>query len=249
VTVHRATAPKVGTAQTVRFMGDNPVIDRRAISFVASGPKKDKDKAAAGAPAGDAKPAAAEGDKTTQPRRRSARRPGGQDSHSRCDAGGSFPERRDVPGSAAAGFWPRVGGRFGGGGWGRLSPSAAAGFASPAGAPAAALSLSFLGPEATKEIALRSMTGLSPIEAHRLRGTDLGCRRPVDGHEYSPAEKLCARVTVKSKPRPVVHFSARSEKSTSTLSFRGVCPTSGIVRFAVYRRARRRGSSRRWPSR
>ncbi len=67
VTVHRGDGGQVGTAQTLRFGGDNPVIDRRAISFVASGPKKDKDKdkaAAPAAPTGDAKPAAAaEGDK------------------------------------------------------------------------------------------------------------------------------------------------------------------------------------------
>jgi hypothetical protein len=75
VTVHRADGVAVGTAQTVRFTGDNPVIDRRAISFVASGPKKDKDKdkalaASADTAAGpsDGKPgAAADGDKAATP--------------------------------------------------------------------------------------------------------------------------------------------------------------------------------------
>lgn len=73
VTVHRADGGAVGTAQTIRFQGDNPVIDRRAISFVGSSKKdkdKDKDKAAAAgdSPAGaaDAKPAG-EGDKAATP--------------------------------------------------------------------------------------------------------------------------------------------------------------------------------------
>jgi hypothetical protein len=44
VTVHRADGNQVGTAQTIRLLGDNPVIDRRAISFVSSSGKKDKDK-------------------------------------------------------------------------------------------------------------------------------------------------------------------------------------------------------------
>jgi hypothetical protein len=72
VTVHRADGVAVGTAQTVRFNGDNPVIDRRAISFVASGKKdKDKDKAPAtstdtAAAAADGK-AAADGDKAATP--------------------------------------------------------------------------------------------------------------------------------------------------------------------------------------
>jgi hypothetical protein len=44
VTVHRGDGVQVGTAQTLRFLGDNPVIDRRAISFVSSSGKKDKDK-------------------------------------------------------------------------------------------------------------------------------------------------------------------------------------------------------------
>jgi hypothetical protein len=73
VTVHRADGAQVGTAQTLRFSGDNPVIDRRAISFVGTSKKdKDKDKPAAGndnaTPAADSKPAAAaaggEGDKS-----------------------------------------------------------------------------------------------------------------------------------------------------------------------------------------
>jgi hypothetical protein len=65
VTVHRADGAAVGTAQTLRFTGDNPVIDRRSISFVGTSSKKDKDKdkAAAGndnaTPAADSKPAAA----------------------------------------------------------------------------------------------------------------------------------------------------------------------------------------------
>jgi hypothetical protein len=67
VTVHRADGAQVGTTQTLRFTGDNPVIDRRSISFVGTSSKKDKDKAAAGdapAPAADSKAAAGgEGDK------------------------------------------------------------------------------------------------------------------------------------------------------------------------------------------
>jgi len=68
VTVHRADGATVGTAQTVRLQGDNPVIDRRAISFVSSGKKdkdKDKDKAATAtdnATAAAEKPAAAAGE-------------------------------------------------------------------------------------------------------------------------------------------------------------------------------------------
>jgi hypothetical protein len=72
VTVHRADGAQVGGAQTLRFTGDNPVIDRRAISFVGSSKKdKDKDKPAAGADntaGADSKPAAgAESDKSTTP--------------------------------------------------------------------------------------------------------------------------------------------------------------------------------------
>jgi MYXO-CTERM domain-containing protein len=65
VTVHRADGVQVGTAQTIRFSGDNPVIDRRSISFVGTSSKKDKDKDKAPAgndnatPAADSKPAAA----------------------------------------------------------------------------------------------------------------------------------------------------------------------------------------------
>jgi MYXO-CTERM domain-containing protein len=61
VTVKRADGVQIGTTQTVRFSGDNPVIDRRAISFVGSSGKKDKDKAAA--PAAAAEGAAAAADK------------------------------------------------------------------------------------------------------------------------------------------------------------------------------------------
>jgi MYXO-CTERM domain-containing protein len=72
VTVHRADGVQVGTAQTLRFLGDNPVIDRRSISFVASSGKKDKDKAATGTDnataAADTKPAAGgETEKSTPP--------------------------------------------------------------------------------------------------------------------------------------------------------------------------------------
>ncbi len=76
VTVHRADGAQVGTAQTLRFSGDNPVIDRRAISFVGSSGKKDKDKdkdkAAAATDnaqgASDTKPAAGgEADKAATP--------------------------------------------------------------------------------------------------------------------------------------------------------------------------------------
>jgi MYXO-CTERM domain-containing protein len=58
VTVHRADGAQVGTTQTLVLLGDNPVIDRRTISFV--GQKKDKPAAAAAADApGDAKTAPA----------------------------------------------------------------------------------------------------------------------------------------------------------------------------------------------
>jgi len=74
VTVHRADGAQVGTAQTVRFTGDNPVIDRRSISFVGTSSKKDKDKDKAATAsdtaqgAADSKPAAGgEGDKSTTP--------------------------------------------------------------------------------------------------------------------------------------------------------------------------------------
>ena len=73
VTVHRADGAQVGTAHTLRFLGDNPVIDRRAISFVASGKKdKDKDKPAAAAaepaaPADSKATAAADADKQATP--------------------------------------------------------------------------------------------------------------------------------------------------------------------------------------
>jgi MYXO-CTERM domain-containing protein len=74
VVVHKADGGQIGTAQTLRFSGDNPVIDRRSISFVGTSSKKDKDKdkAAAGndnaTAAADAKPAAAaEGDKAATP--------------------------------------------------------------------------------------------------------------------------------------------------------------------------------------
>jgi MYXO-CTERM domain-containing protein len=60
VQVHRADGAQVGATQTLRFLGDNPVIDRRSISFVASPGKKDKDKDKA-APAAD--PAQPAGDK------------------------------------------------------------------------------------------------------------------------------------------------------------------------------------------
>jgi hypothetical protein len=68
VAVHRADGAQVGTTQTLRFTGDNPVIDRRSISFVGTSSKKDKDKAPAGndtaAPQADSKAAAGgEGDK------------------------------------------------------------------------------------------------------------------------------------------------------------------------------------------
>jgi len=58
VTVHRPDGQTVGTTQTLVLLGDNPVIDRRTISFV--GTKKEKPPAAADAPAaGDAKTASA----------------------------------------------------------------------------------------------------------------------------------------------------------------------------------------------
>jgi hypothetical protein len=74
VTVHRGDGVQVGTAQTLRFLGDNPVIDRRAISFVSSSGKKDKDKDKAATAtdnataSADTKPAAGgEAEKTTAP--------------------------------------------------------------------------------------------------------------------------------------------------------------------------------------
>jgi MYXO-CTERM domain-containing protein len=64
VVVHRADGVQLGTKQKLTLDGDNPVIDRRAISFVDSSKKKD-DKpatAATAAPAGtEGAPAAAEG--------------------------------------------------------------------------------------------------------------------------------------------------------------------------------------------
>jgi hypothetical protein len=71
VTVHRPDGGTMGAAQTLRFTGDNPVIDRRSISFVGSSGKKDKDKAAAAsdnAQGAAEKPAAGgEGDKSATP--------------------------------------------------------------------------------------------------------------------------------------------------------------------------------------
>lgn len=67
VVVHRADGAQLGTKQKLVLEGDNPVIDRRAISFVDSSKKKD-DKpqtaataapAAAEAPAAESTPAAA----------------------------------------------------------------------------------------------------------------------------------------------------------------------------------------------
>jgi hypothetical protein len=72
VTVHRADGAQVGTTQTLVLLGDNPVIDRRTISFV--GTKKDKPAATAAndapgeaktAPAGT--PPAAAGDQAAAP--------------------------------------------------------------------------------------------------------------------------------------------------------------------------------------
>ena len=68
VTVHRPDGGTVGTTQTLVLLGDNPVIDRRTISFV--GAKKDKPAAAAGADAGagESKTAsAATGDQAAAP--------------------------------------------------------------------------------------------------------------------------------------------------------------------------------------
>ena len=68
VTVHRADGATIGTTQTLVLLGDNPVIDRRTISFV--GAKKDKPAAAAGADAGagESKTAsAATGDQAAAP--------------------------------------------------------------------------------------------------------------------------------------------------------------------------------------
>jgi MYXO-CTERM domain-containing protein len=68
VTVRRSDGTQMGAAQTLVFNGENTVIDRRAISFVASSGKKDAgapataaatgNGAAATAPAGSAEPAA-----------------------------------------------------------------------------------------------------------------------------------------------------------------------------------------------
>jgi len=67
VTVHRPDGQTIGTTQTLVLLGDNPVIDRRTISFV--GTKKDKPAAAAGADggAGESKTAAATGDQAAAP--------------------------------------------------------------------------------------------------------------------------------------------------------------------------------------
>ncbi len=64
VSVHRADGTPVGGPQTLTLLGENPVIDRRAISFVASGKDKDKKPAAqdgAQNAAADTKPAAGQG--------------------------------------------------------------------------------------------------------------------------------------------------------------------------------------------
>jgi hypothetical protein len=58
VVVHRADGAQVGTSQTLVLLGDNPVIDRRTISFVGTG-KKDKPAAPTSTPAADSKAAAA----------------------------------------------------------------------------------------------------------------------------------------------------------------------------------------------
>jgi hypothetical protein len=58
VTVHRPDGAPIGTAQTLILLGDNPVVDRRTISFVGTG-KKDKP------PASD--PAVAAADSKTTP--------------------------------------------------------------------------------------------------------------------------------------------------------------------------------------
>jgi hypothetical protein len=67
VTVHRADGAAVGGAQTIVLLGDNTVIDRRAISFVATKKEKSAAPAAdAGAPAPEkAAPAAAPADEPT----------------------------------------------------------------------------------------------------------------------------------------------------------------------------------------
>jgi MYXO-CTERM domain-containing protein len=73
VTVRRADGTQMGPAQTLVFNGENPIIDRRAISFVASSGKKDAgapqaaaaqggSENAAAAPAASAEPAAASPD-------------------------------------------------------------------------------------------------------------------------------------------------------------------------------------------
>ncbi|HEX9297239.1 MAG TPA: hypothetical protein VF881_15465 [Polyangiaceae bacterium] len=66
VAVHRPDGAQVGATQTIVLLGDNPVIDRRSISFVASGPKKDKPAApAASGGAPDNKTASGEGDQAS----------------------------------------------------------------------------------------------------------------------------------------------------------------------------------------
>ncbi|HKQ69622.1 MAG TPA: hypothetical protein VJT73_09795 [Polyangiaceae bacterium] len=67
VTVHKADGSPVGGAVTLVLLGDNPVIDRRAISFVGAKKEKDKDKtggtdAGTGTSATETKTAAAEGE-------------------------------------------------------------------------------------------------------------------------------------------------------------------------------------------
>jgi hypothetical protein len=72
VTVSRPDGSTLGTAQTLVLLGDNPVIDRRAMTFVASSGKKGHDKAAVaaaadgGAPA-EGKTAASAGDQGEAP--------------------------------------------------------------------------------------------------------------------------------------------------------------------------------------
>jgi len=65
VAVHRPDGTQVGATQTLVLLGDNPVIDRRAISFVSSSGKKDKPAGAApasSAGAGDTKTASTAGE-------------------------------------------------------------------------------------------------------------------------------------------------------------------------------------------
>ena len=67
VVVRRADGAQMGTAQTLMFDGDNPVIDRRTMAFVGNGPKKAGDKPAAADDKSAAAPAGGSGEGASAP--------------------------------------------------------------------------------------------------------------------------------------------------------------------------------------